>query len=424
MNDQAAGDVVGPDVLRVVEDAAVAVHLGLAAERLGDDEAVDRLRGERRGHVGRRQDDELDLARARSPGPASSCCMKKFSLLNGLGIAIVLPRRSRRRLGRILLADRQLRAVAMAEAADPDRRPLLPHLHGERHRDEPGQQLLRLQRLDDGRELAEPHGVELGSGRAGLGGVVGHRAGEMAGHRDEGDREGLPAGRGRLVVDLLGVRARPCGARDSGRTPGARRQDHDRGLATLGVASSAAVASSNRRNGVRRDATSSPGARAPARPARRGSPRRPPDESARAGAAGQRPLAPDPSRAAGQDDHAIRQLRRLLDVVRDEHDGARALVQQARQLVAHAQAGDVVQRGERLVHAAGCRSSRPGRAPARRAGACRRTAGADSGRRIRRGRSAPASRRAGARAPRGPPRGGGPSRCSAAAVRQGNSPSC
>ena len=50
-------------------------------------------------------------------------CMKKFSLLKGLGIAMVLPRHVAEGLGRILLADGQLGSVPMPQAADADRRP-------------------------------------------------------------------------------------------------------------------------------------------------------------------------------------------------------------------------------------------------------------------------------------------------------------
>ena len=52
----------------------------------------------------------------------------------------------------------------------------------------------------------------------------------------------------------------------------------------------------------------------------------------------------------GEHEHAVGELRRLLDVVGHEHDRARLLAQQPRQLAAHAEAGQVVEGREGLVH--------------------------------------------------------------------------
>ena len=62
--DDAAG-VVLPDVAGEAQNLADAQRLGRSVERLGDDVAGDLFGGERRRHVGRRQDDKVHLIRRR-----------------------------------------------------------------------------------------------------------------------------------------------------------------------------------------------------------------------------------------------------------------------------------------------------------------------------------------------------------------------
>jgi hypothetical protein len=51
-----------------------------------------------------------------------------------------------------------------------------------------------------------------------------------------------------------------------------------------------------------------------------------------------------------EDNYAVGELGGLLDIVRDQNDGARPLGQNTRQLLPHPQPSQVIQRGERLIH--------------------------------------------------------------------------
>ena len=61
-------------------------------------------------------------------------------------------------------------------------------------------------------------------------------------------------------------------------------------------------------------------------------------------------LVANAGRPLRQHQDAIRQLRRFLDVVRDEDDRSRLLAKNAGELAPHLQARQVVERRERLVH--------------------------------------------------------------------------
>ena len=136
-------------------------------------------------------------------------------------------------------------------------------------------------------------------------------------------------------------------------------------------------------------------------------------------------LVADAGRALGEHEHAVGELRRLLDVVGHEHHGARPLAQEPRQLAAHAQPRQVVERRERLVHQQQVGLAGRAPAPARRAAACRPTAGAGSGPR-RPVRPTSPSEVLGPAAPARPlrPRAAAPAACSRPTVSQGKRPSC
>ena len=84
--------------------------------------------------------------------------------------------------------------------------------------------------------------------------------------------------------------------------------------------------------------------------------------------------------------HPVGQEHRLAEAVGHEHDGLVGARQQHREILAQHHAGLLVERAERLVHQQDVGLQAQARAPARRAGACRRTAGPDSTRRNRRAR--------------------------------------
>ena len=77
---------------------------------------------------------------------------------------------------------------------------------------------------------------------------------------------------------------------------------------------------------------------------------RPPARRAAGRASAIGSTADDPPRPGRQHDHPVRQEHGLGHGVGDEHDRGRQLLAQAGEQVAHVGAGDLVERGERLVH--------------------------------------------------------------------------
>ena len=128
---------------------------------------------------------------ASTPSSFISLRMTRFWLLYLLGMAKVRPSRSLRRLRRQVLAHHHRRAVAMAQVGDLHLHALLAQLHGQGRDHEGRVEAAALQRLHHGREIREALRLEAGRG-AGPGRVVGDRAGEVAGHGQEAHGQRLP----------------------------------------------------------------------------------------------------------------------------------------------------------------------------------------------------------------------------------------